>query len=202
MAQLHLTLFGGFDARLEPGGPVVLPRKKAQALVAYLALRPGSRQPRDKLIALLWGDCGDDEARHNLRQTIMVLRRSLGSTATPLLLAEGETLAVNAAAASVDVPRFESLVLDGNPEALRRASELYLGDLLEGLTVKEAAFEEWLRAERARLREQARAGLTRLLDHEATTGDGEQAIQTAVRLLAFDPLQESVHRTLIRLHAR
>jgi len=55
MARLSLTLLGGFQARLEPGGAVSLPTRKAQALLAYLALPLGQAHPRDKLAALLWG---------------------------------------------------------------------------------------------------------------------------------------------------
>jgi hypothetical protein len=57
-------------------------------------------------------------------------------------------------------------------------------------------------AERERLRELALEALARLLAHQTKTGGTERAIQTAVRLLALDPLQEAVHRTLMRLYTR
>ena len=44
--------------------------------------------------------------------------------------------------------------------------------------------------------------LARLLAHQSKAAGTERAIQTAVRLLALDPLQEAVHRTLMRLYAR
>jgi hypothetical protein len=40
-ALLHLTLLGGFEARAGDASPVVFARKKAQALLAYLAVDPG-----------------------------------------------------------------------------------------------------------------------------------------------------------------
>ena len=43
MARLALQLFGGFRARLEPGGPLRLPTRKAEALLAYLAVPLASR---------------------------------------------------------------------------------------------------------------------------------------------------------------
>jgi len=55
MARLSLTLFGGFQARLEPATPVSIPTRKGQALLAYLALPLGQAHPRDQLAALLWG---------------------------------------------------------------------------------------------------------------------------------------------------
>src|SRR5262245_38617043 len=42
--------------------------------------------------------------------------------------------------------------------------------------------------------------LRRLLDHYVVTGAIDRAIQIALRLIALDPLQESIHRALIRLY--
>lgn len=44
------------------------------------------------------------------------------------------------------------------------AAALYQGDLLEGLNVDAASFEEWLRADRERLRGRAVAALGRSTD--------------------------------------
>jgi DNA-binding SARP family transcriptional activator len=42
---LRLTLLGGFQARLDSGNVVSLPTRKAQALLAYLGVRPGHAPP-------------------------------------------------------------------------------------------------------------------------------------------------------------
>src|SRR5262249_30375437 len=55
--------------------------------------------------------------------------------------------------------------------------------------------------ERARLRELALDGLEQLLARQQAPGTSEQAVHTALRLLAIDPLRESVHRALMRLYA-
>jgi hypothetical protein len=39
MGALRLMLLGGFEARLGSGPPIAFQRKKAQALLAYLALQ-------------------------------------------------------------------------------------------------------------------------------------------------------------------
>lgn len=44
---------GGYQARLATADPVILPTRKAQALLAYLALKPGQPHRRDKLAGLL-----------------------------------------------------------------------------------------------------------------------------------------------------
>src|SRR4029450_4163434 len=42
----------------------------------------------------------------------------------------------------------------------------------------------------------------RLLAHQQKAGAAEPAVQTSLRLLALDPLQEPVHRAVMRLYAR
>ncbi len=202
MGGLHLTLFGGFRARLGSGEAASLPSRKAQALVAYLAVTPGQFHPRDKLAALLWGESSDARARDGLRHALAALRGALPDTKPPILLVEGPTLALNPAAVDVDVATFERRLADGTPKALDEATALYEGDLLSGFSVSEPLFEEWLVAERERLRELALEALARLLAHQRKTGATEQATQSALRLLSLDPLQEAVHRALMRLHAQ
>src|SRR5262245_41398267 len=199
--SLSVTLLGGFEARLATGAAVGL-TKKAQALLAYLGIRPSQSHPRDKLAALLWGERSDEQARGGLRHALLVLRRALASAQPPPLRIEGQTLALNPLGVEVDVVTFEHRVAEGTPQALEQAAELYRGDLLLGFTVNEPLFEEWLVAERERLREMALEALARLLAHQTKAANTERAIQTAVRLLGLDPLQEAVHRTLMRLYAR
>ena len=199
MTQLHLTLLGGFHARLQPGSAIALPTRKSQALLAYLALPLGRAHPRDKLAALLWGGIRDDSARASLRQALFAIRRALGDTAA--LQQDGDTLALRPGAVDVDATAFERLVREGTPAALAQAGAVYQGDLLSGFAVDEAPFEEWLLGERERLRELALEALAKLLAHERKVDAGEAAVQTALKLLALDPLQEPVHRALMRLYA-
>lgn len=203
MKSLTLTLFGGFEARLSAREAFVLPRRKAKALLAYLALRPGLVCPREALMALLWGDVPAEQARHSLRQALVELRRALpnGKT-TPTLLAEGDSLALNPDRVEVDVAVFEELANRSTRKTLERAAALYTGDLLLGLTLREPPFEDWLRAERTRLRERVLHVLRQILSVEIAAADLEPAVQTAIRFLAIEPLSEPVHRTLMHLYDR
>jgi DNA-binding SARP family transcriptional activator len=202
MALLRLRLFGGFEAQLTSGHEVSIVARKARALLAYLSLSPGGRQPREKLAGLLWGGNGDERARASLRQTIAGLRQSLDGSATRVLVTNGPTLELTATGVSVDVLEFQRLVADGSPRALEKAATLYRGDLLEGVATSEPAFEEWLLAERERLRELAVDALRRLLAHQSWTGSVERAMRTAGRLVAIDPLEEGPHRALMGLYVR
>jgi DNA-binding SARP family transcriptional activator len=200
MKNLTLTLFGGFEARLGAAEALVLPRRKAKALLVYLALRPGLVCPREALMALLWGDVPAEQARHSLRQALLDLRRTLPNGKTRTLLADGDTLALSPDRVEVDVAVFEELANRGTRKPLERAAALYTGDLLVGLTLREPPFEDWLRAERTRLRERALHVLHQLLGVEIAAADLEPAVQTAIRFLAIEPLSEPVHRTLMQLY--
>jgi DNA-binding SARP family transcriptional activator len=203
MASLNLRLLGGFDVRIASGPPLTLQTRKTQALLAYLALSGGATHPRDKLTALLWGGTGDRQARHSLRQALSTLRKVLAAAdASPEIVVEGEHVTLDLSAVSVDAALFERRVRQGTLEALEGAVDLYRGDLLEGLPVREPAFEEWLLAERERLRELVLQALARLVALHERRGDAGVAIRFAQRLLAMDALHEAAHRALMRLYAR
>ena len=75
MSQLALYLLG--PPRLELGGePVKISRRKALALLAYLAVTGGHHQ-RDALATLLWPEYDQSGARADLRRTLSLLRRKL-----------------------------------------------------------------------------------------------------------------------------
>src|SRR5262245_4952105 len=200
MAPLCLQLFGGFRAWLDPGDVVRMPTRKAEALLAYLALPAGQTHPRDKLASLLWGELSEAQARASLRQSLFRLRRALGAAEMGRLRVGGDGVALDPTGVAVDVAAFEQAMATTSPAALARAAEIYQGDLLAGLAVAEPPFEEWLLAERERLRERALEALARLLAHHRSAGDLDAAVRTALQLAALDPLQESVHRTLMRLY--
>ena len=102
---------------------------------------------------------------------------------------------------SVDVLELERTSAEDTLAALERAAALYGGELLAGLMVKDPAFESWLAGERERLHELGLRVLGALLARQTAAALPERAIETALRLLALDPLQETVHRALMRLYA-
>jgi DNA-binding SARP family transcriptional activator len=198
MAQLSLTLLGGFEARLD-GRPMALTMRKSWALLAYLALPAGRVHPRDALGTLLWGDVREPQARASLRQALFRLRQALGDGAD-LLRQDGDSVSLAGDGVETDVAQLERDLVHGGEDALSRAATLYRGDLLLGLVVNAPLFEEWLLPERERVRELALEGLARLVARQRDGGRLEAALQTALRLLALDPVQEAAHRTVMRLN--
>lgn len=202
MDKLKLRLFGGFEARFAAGPALVFSTKKSQALLALVALTPGRAFPRDKIAALLWGDKEAEQARHSLRQAISSLRKVLPRTSSKYLVLEADSVALEPGAVHVDTVLFETYIADGSMSALEQAVALYAGPFLEGLDIKEEMFEEWLMTERERLHELALDATAKLLSHQLKNRLDDRAAQSALRLLALDPLQESVHRVLMRMYAK
>jgi len=198
---MRLDLLGGFALWTPAEEAVHVPRKKAQALLAYLANPAGRSHPRDKLSALLWPETRDAEARRNLRQVLFTLRQCLGVARAGLSIDE-DAVSLEATALDVDVARFERLVAEKTPAMLEEGCRLYRGEFLAGLAVAEPPFEEWLVTERERIRELALEAVARLLAHQSRAGALAEATQTALRLVALDPLQEAAHRALMTLYAR
>jgi DNA-binding SARP family transcriptional activator/tetratricopeptide (TPR) repeat protein len=198
MARLILSLLGAFQARTAPNGPPLALPKKTQALLAYLAM---ARRPvaRAELSTLLWGDTGRQQAQQSLRQTLSGLRQSL-ARAGPVLVADPQSVSLEQGGLQVDATAFEALVRKADAGSLADAATLYRGDLLAGLDLDEGPFEEWLLAQRERLRELAMNGLTQLLAQQTAARALDEAVSCATRLLALDAMHEPAHRALMQLY--
>lgn len=199
MAWLAVTLLGGFEARVSGSPPAALPAR-AQALLARLSLPLGQTHPRDKLAALLWPDAPSARARQSLRQMLLTIRQAFPAGVPPLLIESGDGVALDVAAVTVDADALDRLASDGSAEAIEQAAALCRGELLDGLAPQDGPFEEWLLTQRERLREITLQVLSALLRRQID-GDPSAAIRTAGRLLALEPADEAVHRTLMRLYA-
>lgn len=155
MAYLDVRLLGGFEARLDTGQKITLSTRKAEALLAYLACAPDKARSRDQLAGLLWSDRAEAQAKNSLRQALTSLRHGLQENGTTVVMTNGESIALESSAVAVDVLEFEKLAANGSNGNLARAERLYQGPLLDGLSVRDPSFNEWLIQERARLHELA-----------------------------------------------
>jgi TolB-like protein/DNA-binding SARP family transcriptional activator len=200
MLELKLSLLGGMEIVDGTIGGQPLTRK-ARALLAYLALHPNQSHSREKLAGIFWGSVPDAQARTNLRQALSTLRRTLAAANGTPILAESDLIAINPNGLQLDVRNFEALIDKATTESLEKALVLYKGDLFDGFSLKEPAFEEWAAIERARLRMRAIEALETLVVRYRDTKNYAMCLQHAVRLLAVDPLREDMHREVMRIHA-
>ncbi|MEZ4866095.1 MAG: BTAD domain-containing putative transcriptional regulator [Caldilineaceae bacterium] len=174
---------------------------KAQALLYYLAMTAHngrSMHTRTALATLLWGECGEAEARTNLRKVIQHLREQL----EPYLTLENQTVGFRSPHLyTVDAVAFATAIANPRTARLDQLQEViarYHGDFLEGFYVREAPdFEAWMLGERARLRELLLQGVETLAFRFAEEGDLSQAIATTRHLLTLEPWREEIHRQLM-----
>jgi len=202
MLVLRLDLLGDLQMHSDSGPLVNLSAKKSQALLAYLGVRPSQRVSRDKVAGLLWSSTGPEQARQSLRQLLSTLRRELAvlSPDQKILVEEADYLGIDPAAVEVDVAQFESLAAKGTEESMARAVELYRGDFLDGFTITEEKFDQWVLAERDRLHRMALRIHGQLAEMQFRSGPIDAAIGSAQRALRVDPLQEPMHRMLMRMY--
>jgi DNA-binding SARP family transcriptional activator len=199
MISLQIELLGGFKTRLASGAPLVFSQRKAEAILAYLALAPDHAAPRTRLFNLLWSERGEEQARSSLRQALAALRKGLREAEPMPILSERGTVALIGEQVTVDAGKFEKLAQSDDFSDLQAAAALYQGDLLDDFAIAELPFQEWLDQERSRLRELALGVLQALATRHAEQNEFEAAIEMARRAAAFDPLRETAHRTLMRL---
>ena len=199
--RARLRLFGEFSLEDPEGRPILLNLRKAEALIAYLALAPGQTSSRERLAALLWGDSDQGKARQSLRQAIFALTKAFAQRELSLLRLESQAVRLADNALSVDVLEFDRLIADGSKSAFRRANELYVGELLSGFSVEETEFEQWLSATRGDYQDTALRTLVELLQEQEKLGELDLAIETANKALRIDPFREDIHRQLMRVYA-
>ena len=201
MSLMRLELLGDLLIRSGDGSLVTIGSKKSQALLAYLAIKPGQHVSREKLAGLLWSSTGPDQARQSLRQTLSSVRKDLAHIAPDhkLLIEESDLLSLDRSV-SCDVAEMESLIAAGTEEALKNAIDLYRGDFLDGFSINEERFDQFVTGERDRLHRVALRAHAQLVDLQSKRGALDEAIGTAQASLRLDVLQEPMHRTLMRLY--
>src|SRR5262245_14256095 len=102
-ARWSLRLLGDFQlSERATGEKVALPGKRERVLLGYLALSPNGRQPRRKLVTLLWGDTADEASLENLRTSIRNLRKALGDSEHSINASEDRDIVLEAFSFAVD----------------------------------------------------------------------------------------------------
>lgn len=200
--MVTINLFGGLSVIGEDGAQIPIRGAKTQGLVSYLALNMGMPPSRDRLMALFWGDRSTDQARQSLRQALAKLRRLLETGSPDVLQADPDRVGFNAEKVRVDVEEFTRLASDGSPDAGISAAALVTGPLLEGLYGQHSDLEDWIVSERQRIATLAVRVFERVAETHLRRGDRDEALATARRLVALDPLREASQIVLIRVLAQ
>ncbi len=185
---ITLRLLGGFELLVD-GVAVVLPGS-TQRLVALLALR--GRCGRSRLAGELWPEATETRAMGCLRTAIWRVNQ-----VAPGLVASTPGAAEIDGTADVDVRRLvdssRALLAGTAPLGDHRASPLD-GDLLPDWE------DPWLAADRERLRQLQLHVLEAHAQRLAEAGAFGLALEWALAAVRAEPLRESAHRAVIRIH--
>lgn len=200
--QLRFRLLGEATVRVAGAGDHSVVPQKGLALLIYLAMHRGRPIRRGILADLLWGDRVDSQARQNLRQCILTLRRDFGPALGRALVVDNQSLALAVDGVEVDALQFVACAGAADPTERRRCLDLPWGPFLGGFSTAAEGFDEWAVAERQRFDATAARAFAELAEQFDTAGDGELAIAALERLIAIDPAEEYRHRRLLALEAR
>jgi DNA-binding SARP family transcriptional activator len=197
---VRIRLLGSFEAVDADGGPLSLPTRKTEALLARLARRPGERIARAHLAGLLWPDRPDEQGRASLRQALTAIRAALEAAGVEGPTSGRDVVALPPVGVEVDVADVEAELARREPDPTRLAAACR-GPLLAGFPPVEGPFDDWVEEERAAL---GRRLLGQLGSALARCADGDDAMTLALAdaALAVDAAFEPAYRARMALLAR
>lgn len=199
---LRVRLLGSFLITWGEKPVASFAQARLRFLLAYLFLNRHVSISRRQLAFVFWPDTSDEQALSNLRTLLHRLRKALPNGRQLLDLDRNTVAWRGDAAVSLDVAEFEGALIQAARStqpadimaALQAAVDAYAGDLLPD------CYDEWIIPQRERLRQVFVRALEQLISLQERHRKFGAAIQNTRRLLRFDPLHETGHRQLMRLH--
>jgi DNA-binding SARP family transcriptional activator len=203
--MLQIQLLGTFAVQSERGLVGADLGAIGRRLAAYLFSFPNRVHRRERLVDLFRPDVDPVHARAAFSTALWKFRRLLSEERRSQLAVRTtphEILLEIADLAVVDAHHFRSAILDAfsangrSPdfEALDRAAALYAGPFLEEYD------EDWILEQRERLHTLYIRTLTYLMGWLARQEKYEDAILCGRRILASDPMRETVQRAVMLLY--
>jgi DNA-binding SARP family transcriptional activator len=191
----RVTLLDGFSVHLDQTGEESAADEfphAVQRLVAYLCL--SGRSPRSAIAGHLWPDVSEEHAHGSLRSTLWRLQKTAPGlvevSARGLAMTGGVRVDVRALddwAGRVHDPQSCLGDIEVPPEGLR-------GELLPGW------YDDWVLLDRERLRQLRMHALEQAARRLAAAGRYGDALQAAYAAVGAEPLRESAHRVVVRVH--
>jgi DNA-binding SARP family transcriptional activator len=186
-----LSLLNAFELRCD--GEVVGLPVSAQRLLAFLALH---ERPllRPYVAGTLWLEANDDRASASLRSSLWRLNRSGHH------LVEATSLQLGLAG-DVEVDLRNSMALAGRLiDGTATADDLHAAETSLDGEVLPDWYDDWLLFERERFRQLSLHALEALADRLVAAGSLGAALRAALAAVRGEPLRESAHRAVIRVH--
>lgn len=174
--------------------------RKAETLIACLAMNGSGQMSRQSAAGLMWSDGSEDAARTSLRQAVMTIRRALEAAGFDGFETGRDHLRLDLRKAETDAQAALDMARGGSvPDlaALRRFR--YAESLLAGLDGLDESLAAWLSVQRQVWRDAMTDALRAGFD--AAAGKPAQRQAWAKAMLAFDPSNEPYARQLMDMRA-
>lgn len=206
LEPVFVELLGGLRISSAGGKAVEIAPRLGGGVLAHLALHLRRKHSREELIDLFWPEDEVEEGRNRLRKALHYIRgwiQEAGADPDAILQADRREVLLNAQCVSTDALQFEAFLAAAARTAdcteravlLRRAVELYRGELLPGF------YEECFLAERTRLALAFETALHDLIRAHESLGETEQALEAALHVVALNPASEDARCAVMRLFA-
>ena len=167
--------------------------QKSLALLAMIACSPKGGLRREEAAAVLWSRSPDKQARTNLRQAISSIRAAFDDK---ILLSNGGQLFLDRDYVELDTDTLVAGVVSPDTPI-----ERFGGSFLEGVSVTEPPFEEWLATKRAGFARTVRDILFDAGTAALKSGDTRRALTAADRILTLDAYEEAGMALCLKAHA-
>jgi len=197
---LHIQLMGSPTIRHDTEA-VILERRKALALIAYLAVNRKAIG-RDYLATLLWSEYDDTHARASLRRTLAVINKT---PLTDWVVADRHSIGLRFDdSLMVDVQAFEALIdTDLTAADAKQALDLYQDGFMVGFSLRDsAAFDNWQSLQAQTYQQRLMMRLEDTIQSMIRDSQSEEAIHILRHWLTIDSLDETAHSLLIETYGR
>jgi DNA-binding SARP family transcriptional activator len=185
--RLRLGVLGRFELLCD-GARVPVPMS-AQRVAAFVALHERPVE-RSYVAGSLWLDSPEERAHANLRSALW----RLGRQGCELVDTRDQLLRIRAEV-SVDIREVEA--------SIRAALSGACGDLDPSLLADDLLpnwYDDWVLLERERFRQLRLHGLEVMCEQLTEAGRLAEALDAGLAAVAGEPLRESAHRALMRVH--
>jgi DNA-binding SARP family transcriptional activator len=168
---------GSFAVFSTSGNNVTPKSRKSRALLAYLISEPGTKIAKTRVLGLLWGDRGEQQARSSLRQALVELRKAV-NVSREIVCCDRDHVWVSA----------DTLIEEtADEESVRK-------DAFEDLDGISPEFDEWLAIERPRRSSRRMAAFKGVAEALLREGLGNECLTIISQMQEIDPCDEDALR--------
>ena len=208
--KITVRMFGKLCIQRDDDAQIVIESRKALNLLAYLLIYRRQPHTRETLAEANWGDGSTTRSKKYLRQALWQVRSALNyrnnSDCSSILIVEPDWVQLNPEAPLwLDVAEFEQACalaqrtpLSGLSAQdfvqLKKAAELYQGDLLDGW------YEDWCLFERERLQNMCVGLFDKLMAYCELQNRYEDALEYGNHILRLDVAHERTHCRMLAIY--